>query len=57
MYLSLSSTQGVHKTAEDSAGLPETEWLSSHNTPRQHANAISGLGPTTTVDPTHLPII
>ena len=26
-------------------------------TPRQHANAISRQGPTTTADPTHLPII
>ena len=56
-YLSLSSTQGVHKTAEDSGGLSETEWLSSHNTPRSHANAIIKTGATTTADPTHLPII
>ena len=55
---SLSSTQeGVHKIAETSCGLPETKWLSSHNVPRWHANATSVQGPTTTGDPTYLPII
>ena len=54
---SLSSTQGVHKTAETSGRLPETKWLSPHNILRRHATATPGQGPTTTGDPTHLPII
>ena len=54
---SLSSTQGVHKTAETSGRLPETKWLSPHNILRRHATAAPGQGPTTTGDPTHLPII
>ena len=49
---SLNSTHSVHKTAEARGGLPETEYLSSHNIPRQHANATSEQWPTTTDDQT-----
>ena len=54
---SLSSTQGVHKTAETSGRLLETKWLSPHNILRRHANATPGQELTTTGDPTHLPIV
>ena len=54
---SLSGTQSVHKTAEASGGLPETEWFSPHNISRRHVNATSGQGPTTTNGPTDLSAI
>ena len=54
---SLSSTQSVHKTAETGGRLPEKKWLSPHNILRRHATATPGQGPTTTGDPTHLPIV
>ena len=54
---SLSGTQSVHKAAEASGGLPETEWLSPHNISRRHVNATSGQGPTTTNGPTDLSTI
>ena len=54
---SISSTKGIYKTAEASGGLPEIKWLSPHNILGRHANATPGQGPTTTGNPTHLPII